>query len=95
MPTVTSFQNSKCLGFSYRYLAHADNFTGCRMVVTIPGDITSDGIVDIYVAMMLANAYNSKPVSPSWNPNVDINGDGTVDIYYALILANHYNQDYQ
>lgn len=57
-------------------------------------DINSDGIVDIYDAILLANAYNSVPTSSHWNPNSDINSDNTVDIYDAIILANHYNQNY-
>jgi parallel beta-helix repeat protein len=55
------------------------------------GDINGDGIVDIYDAILLANAYNSTPGKANWNPNADINGDNIVDIYDAIILANHYN----
>jgi hypothetical protein len=64
------------------------------LVVTGPGDINGDFTVDIYDAILLANAYNSQPVSFNWNPNADINGDAIVDIYDAIILANHYNQHY-
>jgi len=62
--------------------------------VGVPGDINGDGIVDIYDAILLANAYNSTPEKVKWNPNADINGDNIVDIYDAIILANHYNQHY-
>jgi hypothetical protein len=54
------------------------------------GDINGDGIVDIYDAILLANAYGSRPGKPNWNPNADLNGDGVVDIYDAIILSNHY-----
>jgi parallel beta-helix repeat protein len=60
----------------------------------LPGDINADFTVDIYDAIILAGAYNSKPGDPNWKPNADINGDNIVDIYDSIILANHYNQHY-
>jgi hypothetical protein len=71
-----------------------NNFTGSVVTVTIPGDINGDFTVDIYDALILAGAYNSKPNSPNWNPNADINSDNAVDIYDAIILAGHFNQHY-
>jgi hypothetical protein len=58
-------------------------------------DINGDGIIDIYDAVLLANAYDSTPSSPNWNPNADINGDGFVNIYDALLIATLYNQQYR
>jgi parallel beta-helix repeat protein len=58
----------------------------------IAGDINDDRIVDIYDAILLANAYNAKPTSPNWNPNADINGDNIVDIFDAILLANNYGK---
>jgi hypothetical protein len=60
--------------------------------VTIPGNLNTDNIVDIYDAIILSNAFNSKPTSPTWNPNADINGDQVVDIYDAILLANAFNK---
>jgi DNA-binding protein Fis len=54
------------------------------------GDINGDGVVDIYDAILLANAYGSIPGNPRWNPKADLNGDNVVDIYDAIILAKHY-----
>jgi hypothetical protein len=59
---------------------------------TIAGDINADGKVDIYDAILLANAYASKPGDPNWNPNADINKDNIVDIYDAIVLANNYGK---
>jgi hypothetical protein len=71
----------------------ADNtYTDGIIKVVIPGDINGSGIVDIYDAIILTNAYNSKPGSPNWNPNSDLKADEIIDIYDAIILANHYNQ---
>jgi len=58
------------------------------------GDINKDWVVDIFDAIILAGAYNSKPGDPNWKPNADINGDNIIDIYDAILLANHFNQRY-
>lgn len=60
--------------------------------IAIPGDIKGDGVVDIYDAILLSGAYNSKPGSPSWKPNADINDDNIVDIYDAITLAGNYGK---
>jgi hypothetical protein len=71
----------------------SDNtFTNGIIRVTIPGDISGDGIVDIYDAILMANSYSATPKSPNWSPNADIKTDDIVDIYDAIVLANHYNQ---
>jgi len=58
----------------------------------IPGDIDFNGTVDILDAILLANAFDSKPEDPNWNPSADINNDETIDIYDAITLANHYGE---
>jgi hypothetical protein len=71
-----------------------NNVTGGTVYVGIPGDLNSDGTVDIFDAVLFAGAFGSTPGSPHWNPNADINGDGSVDIFDAVILAAHFNQHY-
>jgi hypothetical protein len=58
--------------------------------IVLTGDINRDGAVDIYDAILLANAFGTKLGDPRWNPNADLNHDGKVDIYDAIIIANHY-----
>jgi len=58
----------------------------------LAGDIKADAVVDIYDAILLANAFNSIPGSPNWNPDANMNGDFTVDIFDAIILANNYGR---
>lgn len=70
----------------------AFSVVGATVRNTIPGDINSDGTVDIYDAIILAGAFNSNVNSGNWKPNADLNGDGTVDIYDAIILASHFGQ---
>jgi rhodanese-related sulfurtransferase len=62
------------------------------ILIGISGDINGDWTVDIYDAIMLANAYNSGPESPSWNPKADVNSDNVVDIYDAILLASNYGK---
>jgi hypothetical protein len=59
---------------------------------TSGGDVNGDGTVDIYDAIMLAHAYNSRMGDSNWDPNADINSDWTVDIYDAILLANNYGK---
>jgi len=62
------------------------------VVVTIPGDVNGDCIVDIFDLVLVASAYGSTPISPNWNPNTDINGDNIVDIFDLVIVASHYGE---
>jgi len=74
--------------------SNIDHYPLMHLWVRLRGDINGDGVVDIYDAILLANAYNSARGKVNWNPDADINGDNIVDIYDAIILANHYNQHY-
>jgi tungstate transport system substrate-binding protein len=57
---------------------------------TVPEDVNLDGKVDILDAIIVANAFGSKPGDPRWNPLADINNDGYIDILDAIALANHF-----
>jgi len=63
-----------------------------KVAITVAGDANGDGVVDIYDAIALANAYSAVPTSQNWNANADINSDSIVDIYDAIILANNYGK---
>ncbi len=56
------------------------------------GDINQDRTVDIYDAILLANAFNSVPNASNWNSSADFNNDSLIDIYDAIILANNYGK---
>jgi PKD repeat protein len=73
------------------FQANATHLVSVQQSMPI-GDINGDGVVDIYDAIQMANAFNTTPSSPKWNPNADLNCDGAVDIYDAIILANHFGQ---
>jgi hypothetical protein len=61
-------------------------------VPTLIGDLNFDGIVDIFDALVLADAFGTSPGDPHWNILADINHDGTVDIFDAILLANHFGE---
>jgi parallel beta-helix repeat protein len=71
---------------------NTDRYPLMSLWVRLSGDVNGDRIVDIYDAILLANAYGSSPGKEKWNPDTDINGDNIVDIYDAILLANHFNQ---
>jgi hypothetical protein len=71
-----------------------NTFVDGLIIVSIPGDIKGDFIVNILDAILLSNAYNSKPGTSNWNINADINSDDIVNILDAIILSNHYLQHY-
>jgi hypothetical protein len=66
---------------------------------TVPGDVTGDGVVDIYDAITIAGHYNSVAGSPKYDVRCDLNLDGNVDIYDAILCSNYngasvHKQDY-
>jgi len=69
----------------------ADNTMTVNVVVSFPGDISGDGSVDIYDAIILASAFNSVSGGSNWNANSDINNDDVVDVYDAIIVAANFH----
>jgi len=58
----------------------------------LAGDVNNDGSVDIYDAIQLAVAFQTKPGKPNWNPDADLNADLIIDIYDAIIIALNYGK---
>ena len=59
-----------------------------------PADINFDGWVWVADNLLFAQAYNSKPGDPNWNPDADFNCDDWVYVADNLILAQNYNTVY-
>lgn len=57
-----------------------------------PGDINSDGVVDILDLTLLASAYRAGPGDDRYDPDADLNGDGKIDILDLTLLAGSYRQ---
>jgi hypothetical protein len=71
----------------------ADGDLSSRIFLSpLVGDINGDLVVNILDAILLANAFTSKPGSSNWNPSADLNGDGAVNILDAILLANNFLQ---
>ena len=66
--------------------------SGDLVRVYLKGDINRDNWTDIYDAIILAGAYNSKPGDSNWKPNADLNCDGVVDVCDAIMLAGNFNK---
>ncbi len=64
---------------------------GTLTAKTLPGDTTGNGLIDIYDAIQLANAFGASTGQARFNADADINADGYVDIYDAIILADNFN----
>ena len=56
------------------------------------GDINQDGRVNVLDAILLSNAFNSRPGDAKWNPNADLNKDNSVNVLDAILLSAHYNE---
>ncbi len=65
---------------------------GTLIAKTLDGDITGNGIVDIFDAIQLAGAFGTKSGDKKWNADADINLDGLVDILDAIKLAGSFNK---
>jgi len=77
----------------------ADNwFTGSKVMITGPGDISGDMKVGPYDFAILAVAYGSTPWQPgpvgAWNPNADMSNNKKVDPADFAILAANYGNSY-
>jgi hypothetical protein len=59
------------------------------VLVSIPGDVNGDHLVDISDLVITVNAIPSAPEWPNWNPNADINGDGVCDISDLIICVDN------
>jgi PQQ-like domain/Dockerin type I domain len=72
----------------------ANNNCTCSVSVHIgvPGDINSDGIVDMRDVMSAVQAFNSFPSTSRWSPYADVDGNSRVDTRDILVIVLHFNQ---
>jgi len=61
---------------------------------THPGDISGDGVVNIFDLQRLAWAFNTKPGDPDWNEEADLNCDNKVNVFDLQILGWNFGNDY-
>jgi len=58
----------------------------------LAGDVNNDGTVDIYDAILLATAFQTKPGQTNWNPDADLNTDLVIDIFDAITVGTNYGK---
>lgn len=69
-----------------------NNYTDDRVRVgPIPGDIDSNGVVDIYDIVIVAAQFG-RPPPPITDPRADVNGDGVVDIFDIVKVAADFGE---
>jgi len=66
-----------------------NTYLGCTIMVSIPGDVNGDRLVDISDLVITVGTIPSAPGWPNWNPNADINGDGACDISDLVICVGN------
>lgn len=73
-----------------------NTLTNGVVLVTVPGDVNGDRIVDIYdIGVISAHWYLGPPQGPlGYDSNADVNGDGAVDIFDIGIASAHWGQSW-
>jgi len=66
-----------------------NTYLGCTIMVSIPGDVNGDRLVDISDLVITVGTIPSAPGWPNWNPNADINDDGACDISDLVICVGN------
>jgi hypothetical protein len=65
-----------------------NNFTDSWVAVSMVGDLTCDGLVDITDVAMVAYAFGSPGANPDrYQTTLDVNDDGTIDITDVATVA--------
>jgi len=71
---------------------NVDNYPLMTPWSRLLGDVNDDGTVDIFDAILLANAFNSEIGMPHWNPEADLDNDNVIDIFDAIILSLNFGK---
>jgi len=69
-------------------------FTSDNELAHLPGDINSDGKVDIKDIAQAGLAFGSYIGHPRWNPIADENEDGKIDIKDLALIAKNFGKTY-
>ncbi len=58
----------------------------------IPGDLNSDGIVNIFDLRIVARAFGTVPGDPNWDSRADVNRDNRINIYDLVLICRNYGR---
>jgi murein DD-endopeptidase MepM/ murein hydrolase activator NlpD len=80
-------------GIVERTFTSDSELTGDEFQRTIEGDITQDGIVDIFDLVTVVIAFGSTPSTPSWDARCDLNGDSVIDVLDLAVVAINFGKE--
>jgi hypothetical protein len=69
-----------------------NDFSYGTIQVSIPGDITADGVVNILDVSKAARAFGLKVGDERWDSNADVNEDGSINILDLSLIAKEYGK---
>jgi len=70
---------------------------GGSVLLTIPGDVNRDRIVDVFDILIIKWCRSGPPPGPGgyeYDIDVDINNDGTIDVFDILIAKKHLGESW-
>lgn len=73
---------------------HDNTYYYGTIVIAMQGDITADGIVDVFDIVVVAASFGLSRGELNYSLNADIFQDDTVDIYDLVIVAAHFGEVY-
>jgi hypothetical protein len=69
-----------------------NNSTDGWVLVSVVGDVSGDGKVNLVDVFSVALAYGSVPGITKWNPNLDVNNDGKINLIDYFTTALNYGK---
>jgi hypothetical protein len=73
----------------------ADNtFTDGNVLVTIPGDVDGNYVVNIFDVVRITGSYGKKRGDQLYNPNADLDDNNVVNIFDIVICTGNYGKRY-
>jgi len=61
-------------------------------IARLPGDCDGNGVVNVFDAIIIVNAFGSNPFSPNWDPRADLDCNNTVNVFDAISLVNNFGR---
>jgi hypothetical protein len=66
-----------------------DTVDGLYGYKPIPGDVNSDGGVDVVDMRLVSRAWGTRPGDPYWDPRADLNRDGLISIFDLVLVSKN------
>jgi hypothetical protein len=85
----TTLQLSATLITNLGVIVPHSNINGFYKYTPIPGDLNSDGVVNLADLRIVAMAYGTTSGEKGWNPVADLNRDGVVDIFDLVLVSKN------